>query len=297
MNIYNYEGIDIFSGVPKNAIIVIPNTTYLEKYPSIKDNPIFGCKKFQKTDYKLIKCTYDGEYHNITIKVNGTKGENISILFNEFSSLPDYIEINNNETNYYELVSLVKLTESGITTINLMWTKSFVSCENMFQNCSSIISIDLSDFNNLLINNTKNMFSGCTSLETINFTNFNTSKIKDMDGMFSNCSKLESIDLSNFDISSVEDMSFMFANCISLKSINISSFITSNVKNMTSIFSNCESITSLDISNFETKSVIQMPYMFSNCINLTNLDLSTFNTFNVINMDSMFSGCSKFKFS
>ena len=85
LNIYNYEGIDIFSDVPKSTIIVVPNRTYLEKYESIKDNPIFECKKFQKTDYKLIKCILDGEYHNITIKVNGTKGENVSILFNEFS--------------------------------------------------------------------------------------------------------------------------------------------------------------------------------------------------------------------
>ena len=51
---------------------LILDVTYLQKYSSIKDNPIFECKKFQQTDYKLIKCTYDGEYHNIIIKVNGT---------------------------------------------------------------------------------------------------------------------------------------------------------------------------------------------------------------------------------
>ena len=236
------------------------------------------------------ECIYDGEYHNITLKVNGTKEENVSILFNEFSSLPDYIEINNTETNY-ELVNLVTLTESGITSIKLMWTKSFESCESMFRNCSSIISIDLSDFNNSLINNTKNMFNGCTSLETINFTNFNTSKIKDMDGMFSNCSKLGSIDLTNFDTSLVEDMSFMFANCSNLNSINLSSFNTNNVQYMDSMFSGCSKLKELNLSNFNTLSLVSMSKMFYRCESIVSIDLSNYNTINLKEFNQTFEEC------
>jgi len=137
--------------------------------------------------------------------------------------------------------------------------------ENMFCNCKKLISLDLSNFKDSLVNNSK--------------------------WMFYNCESLELLDLSNFKIKSVTEISNMFKNCHSLKKLNLSSFDTSQIKNMSFLFCNFSLLISIDISNFNTKNVIDMSYMFYNCSSLISIDLSSFDTSNVINMSSMFCFC------
>ena len=63
------------------------------------------------------------------------------------------------------------------------------------------------------------MFNGCSSLTSLDLSNFDTSKVKNMSRMFSGCSSLTSLDVSNFDTSIVTDMVYMFYNCTSLTSL------------------------------------------------------------------------------
>ena len=42
------------------------------------------------------------------------------------------------------------------------------------------------------------MFYECSSLSSLNLSNFNTNNVKDMIGMFQLCSSLTSLNLSNF---------------------------------------------------------------------------------------------------
>ena len=53
------------------------------------------------------------------------------------------------------------------------------------------------------------MFEFCSSLTSLNLSNFNTSNVVDMESMFSNCGSLTSLDLSNFKTSNVVDMRYM----------------------------------------------------------------------------------------
>ena len=100
------------------------------------------------------------------------------------------------------------------------------------------------------------MFENCSSLITLNLSNFNTSSVTDMSYMFENCSSLTSLDLSNFNTSSVTDMSNMFENCSSLTSIDLSSFNTSNVTDMDFMFSGCDKLqTQINIMNADTSHV------------------------------------------
>ena len=57
------------------------------------------------------------------------------------------------------------------------------------------------------------MFSGCSSLTSIDLSNFNTQKVTDMSYMFSDCISLTNIDLSNFNTQKVIDISYMFSGC------------------------------------------------------------------------------------
>jgi len=63
------------------------------------------------------------------------------------------------------------------------------------------------------------MFNGCSSLTSLNLSNFKTENVKDMNGMFYGCKSLTSLDLSNFKTENVKDMSYMFNGCNSLQTI------------------------------------------------------------------------------
>ena len=87
------------------------------------------------------------------------------------------------------------------------------------------------------------MFSYCTSLTSLDLSNFNTSNVTDMSYMFSGCSSLTSLDTSNFDTSNVTNMSYMFAGTSSSLYIQIE-LDTRSVTDMSYMFSGCGAIVS-----------------------------------------------------
>ena len=70
------------------------------------------------------------------------------------------------------------------------------------------------------------MFNRCSSLEQLNLSNFNTNNVINMVGMFSNCSSLKELDVSNFYINNETHLTNMFSYCKSLKELNLSNFKT-----------------------------------------------------------------------
>ena len=54
------------------------------------------------------------------------------------------------------------------------------------------------------------MFYNCSSLTSLNLSNFNTNNVDDMSRMFSNCTSLTSLNLSNVNTNNVIDMIDMF---------------------------------------------------------------------------------------
>ena len=81
----------------------------------------------------------------------------------------------------------------------------------MFQNCKSLISLDLSNFNFSRITDMTNMFSGCENLQSVKLQNQEYSlNYLYMDNMFSNCLNLRTIDLSKFSIQSNTSLNSMF---------------------------------------------------------------------------------------
>ena len=180
----------------------------------------------------------------------------------------------------------------GIKKLN---TSNVTDMSGMFDSCSSLTSIDLSNFDTSKVTNMSAMFGSCSSLTSLDLSNFDTSKVTNMSGMFAECSSLTSLDFSNLNTSNVTNMIRMFISCSSLTSLDLSNFDTSKVTGMQYMFEGCSSLTSLDLSNFDTSKVTHMWEMFSTCSSLTSLDLSNFDTSNVETMQYMFSGCSSLK--
>ena len=56
------------------------------------------------------------------------------------------------------------------------------------------------------------MFYGCSSLTSLNLSNFNTSKVINMNYMFGGCTNLEYINLLNFDETNLDSLSSYYSN-------------------------------------------------------------------------------------
>jgi len=183
---------------------------------------------------------------------------------------------------------------SSLTNIDLsnFNTNNITSMGYMFSRCSSLINIDLSNFNTNNVTDMGFMFWGCSSLINVDLSNFNTNNLTNMRNMFDGCSSLTNIDLSNFNTNNLTNMRSMFNECSSLTNIDLSNFNTNNVTDMKYAFNRCSSLINIDLSNFNNNNVTDMGFMFSGCSSLTNINLSNFNTNNVTDMNAMFFGCS-----
>jgi len=183
---------------------------------------------------------------------------------------------------------------SSLTTVDFggcFDTSNVTNMDNMFSDCGSLTSLDLSGFDTSNVTSMIGMFFGCQNLATLDVSGFDTSKVTNMFAMFDSCVYLTTLDLSGFDTSKVTNMKNMFFGCESLASLDLSGFNTSNVTNMERVFHLCSSLTSLDLSGFDTSNVTSMSAMFSSCLKLVSLDLSGFDTSKVTDMMEMFNGC------
>ena len=167
----------------------------------------------------------------------------------------------------------------------------------MFSGCSSLTSLDVSNFKTENVTNMNQMFYGCSGLTSLDVSKFNTAKVTIMYGMFWGCSGLTSLDVSKFTTANVTNMWGMFCACSSLTTLKFGeNFTAANVTDMSYMFKDCSNLTSLTFGeNFNTANVTDMREMFYNCSGLTSLNLSNFDTANVTNMNQMFYNCSGLK--
>ena len=184
----------------------------------------------------------------------------------EYSWQPQYFEFHPNPTNMSRMFYGSNLTDDMMA--------QFMP---YFPNTSNVTSMS-------------DMFASCTSLTSLDLSNFDTSKVTNMEYMFGYCDKLTSLDVSSFDTSSVTNMREMFYNCAKLTSLNLSNFDTNNVTTMEYMFQYCSSLTSLDLSSFNTSKVNDMSGMFYGCKNLKTLNLSSFDTSKITDTTYMFIG-------
>ena len=96
---------------------------------------------------------------------------------------------NHNVTSFVNLFSYCKALET-ITNLSNLKTAGVTNMSSMFEECSALISIDLSSFNTTSVTNMRAMFYNCSSLTTLDLSSFNTANVEDMGTMFFNCSNL-----------------------------------------------------------------------------------------------------------
>ena len=249
-----------------------------------------------KTDHTFANCGTDGyftpgcayaEFDNatgtLTFRYKGVKPEGAYGL-NEGRNLPDW---NNLGTNVKKVVFDASFASARPT-----------NCYGWFKDFTNLTTIEGFEYlNTENVTNMTGVFNGCSALTSLDLTNFNTAKVTDMKLLFAKCSALESLDLSMFNTENVTSMPSMFNGATNLKTLNVSNFNTEKVKNMGHMFANCPNLTSLDLSSFNTKGVEYVDNIFKNCSNLTTIYASENFAFGsgLKNGADMFLGCDKLK--
>lgn len=280
---------DVCEGWNEFANIVDPSgEKKKEKYAFLKDGILTYCYDGEKSNregeiFGFYKNGEGGDFADLRPEIAWDGNGEIKkvIILPSFS----VVKIESAKGAFQYLSSLTEI--EGLQYIN---TSNITDMSNMFSDCASLISIDLSNFITSNVTNMGRMFNNCSSLTDLDVRNFNTSNVTNMEGMFRGCRSLTSLDISNFNTSNVTNMGVMFSSCSRLTSLDVSNFNTSSVTSMMYMFSGCHNIESLDVSNFNTEKVRSMYNMFQSCSKLSTLDLSNFNTTNVSGMDLMLAG-------
>lgn len=193
----------------------------------------------------------------------------------DWSDVYDYAEMFNNCWNMKTLTAIPNLKP--------------LSADNMFYNCASLTSLDVSNWNTSKVADMRNMFEKCNNLTSINLSNWDTSNVTDTQYMFSECKSITSLDLSGWDLSKVTDMGNMFNGCSALTSLDLSNIKTKEVKSLSKTFSDCISITSVDLSSWDLSNVENFTFMFMNCKKLKEIKMAgPLNTTTYVNANSMF---------
>ena len=163
----------------------------LPGFPNVgltKDNGELHYVRTSPNDHVLYGEVVDASRPLPTISLNNTTNTpTLDALTNMFyldswsNGAPTSITISN-ESNIKSIKKLKGLDTSNVTNMY-----------NMFYNCSSLTSLDLSNFNTSNVTNMYNMFSDCRSLTSLDLSNFNTSKVTYMDNMFIGCGSLKDV--------------------------------------------------------------------------------------------------------
>ena len=141
----------------------------------------------------------------------------------------------------------------------------------MFNNCSSLRSLDLPGFNTANVTQMSSMFEKCSSLRSLDLSSFNTRKVAYMQNMFQGCTNLESIDLSSFDTENMKSMTGMFFSCTKLETLDLSSFATPKMVSMVDAFSNCKNLKTIYVTSAFTTDKVTLDFsIFDGCVNLPN---------------------------
>ena len=174
---------------------------------------------------------------------------------------------------------------TSVTGLNLLHWTNVNNATEMFANCSSLTSLDVSSFQPSKVTNFASMFNNCSSLTTLDVSGWDTSSGQLFNGMFMGCTSLQSVDVSNFKMGNATAIPMMFRNCAALTNLDVSKWDVSNNLNAFGIFSGCSSLTALNVASWNMPKNTSLFMTFMGCSNLVlsgyeNWDVSNVTTLN-----------------
>ena len=234
-----------------------------KKDDSVNENADRTCIYDLKTATTFSEYVADYVATNSTLTFKKITSDNLEGLDLSRMAVVDNIDnVQNVCTNYSSIKNIV-FDESFKTYAPTSLSVFFIGCESL----ETISGLEYLNTANVEIMD--NMFNGCSALTSLDLTNFNTAKVTNMSFMFHGCSALKSLDLTNFNTANVTDMSFMFHGCSALTSLDLTNFNTAKVTYMNNMFEGCSALTTIYASDkFDTDNVRNSLDMFTGCKSL-----------------------------
>lgn len=132
-------------------------------------------------------------------------------------------------TNIKTIEGLANIDTSGVTTMM-----------SAFQNCESLIDIDLNDLKVDNIQIFTNAFANCYNLKSVKIDKWNVSNATTLAALFNNCPSLKSFDGSSWQVNGSIPINAFFNKCSSLEYVNFANWQISGTIN--SVFIGCSSL-------------------------------------------------------
>ena len=192
--------------------------TFYAKYSQLENNTVAKLFNPKYVGY-ISSMKIDGKnVDNIVSYYNFSRAGNHSIEL-EFKDNLEFFDFFFNDCPSLIEVNISKIAAKKITTMR-----------GLFQQSRRLTKVFLGkNFTTSEVTDMREMFQDCTSLKELDISNLDTSKAANMNKMFYNCINLASIDISSFKTNKVNDMSYLFYGCTNLKSLDLSKLDTSNV--------------------------------------------------------------------
>ena len=166
---------------------------------------------------------------------------------------------------------------TAIENIEKLHTENVTDMSGAFENCATLVEIDLSHFDTSKVTDMSHMFAYMGSegdgllpegSMVWDLSSFDTSKVTNMEGMFMYCEWTDGLNLSSFDTSNVTNMAYMFRDMYRMKALDLSSFDTKKVTDMSYMFAWCYVTTIYASDDFDVTNVTEDMYMFYDSTNL-----------------------------
>ena len=166
------------------------------------------------------------------VKLPSLPNGNITDIRGMFSSCSSLTSLDLSKLNGLN-ITYMNATFSGcssLTSLDLSKLNA-INAEDMgymVANCPNLRNINI-NFNNMRAKIMRNMFEGCSSLESLDLSNWVIVNATNMRYMFNGCSSLTSLDISNFDLGGTNgnpSLDDIFKGCTSLEFIRCKSINT-----------------------------------------------------------------------
>ena len=180
------------------AVYTEDNTTLTFYYDNQKNQ-----RDGIKFDVNLYDGHYPSYYHNQSVRTGITH-----VVFDASFSLARPEETTHWFNGMTNLVS--------ITDIEYLNTECVVNMSQMFRDCRSLASLDLSSFDTQMVKGIAAMFEGCSALESLNLASFGAAEMSYGNDLFHNCSSLKTIYAGNDWVFEGGQASNLFSGCTSL---------------------------------------------------------------------------------
>ena len=188
---------------------------------------------------------------------------------------------------------MTALTEVNTENLNTGRTENF---DDAFRSCSSLQSIDASDWDVSSLKSASRIFRQTTALQSANLSGWNAPKLTSAYQMFAMDAALKNVNITGWNTPTLKDVSYMFYGNSALVSVEgIEDLDVASLTTAAQMFRGCSKLQSIDFSGWNAPDLADVSNMFQQCSALQTADLSNWNVPNLMNTYQMFAKAANLK--